>query len=959
MPTSSPPNSGDVVSIGANQPLLLKDGDVWLVRNGAVDLFAVPVSGGVPSGRRQHLARVEREGALWGASPVPAPVGYGLLAVGIAGTEIARITADALVPSAGAADAVHLAETWTTALSDGIARRAPPAGETLHPGTTATLAAGTSAVPGAPVVWIRLSEGHATFLGDATLPLSAGEAWWPLTPRTWIVAAADAKLECVDTTTARDRGVLWPALPRFAALVLAWAAGEAQRIGAVERGRLGRDTERQQAIVGRAIEGLASVLPGREGHLGDATGTGDRLLDACALVAAAAGIELHPASGAAATRDPANPLEAIARTSNFRTRPVALAGRWWDRDNGPLLAYRAGDGAPVALLPRSPTRYVLVDPSAPGRPSVDARVAASLRGDAVMFYRPFPPQALSVFDVFRFGRRGLGRDALTIVALGILGGLIGMLMPIETGIIFDTLIPSADRSRLLQITMALIVAALAAGVFEVVRALAVLRVSGKVDGTLQAATWDRLLALPVPFFRGYSAGDLAMRANAVNAIQQTLTGVVLSSVLSAVFSLFSLALMFWYEIRLTLVALGLVLLVLFVMAVANFLQLRRQRVLLRMEGAIAGLVLQLINGVNKLRVAGGEPRAFAVWAERFAAQRRVEFGARRVAYSVAVFNSAFSVIALLVIFFSIWYWPNAAFDTGTFLSFNAAFGQFMAAILTMAGAITSSIGIVPLYERARPILTTLPEVDRAKVDPGPLKGAIEVNHVSFRYRSDGPVVLHEVSMSVRAGEFVALVGPSGAGKSTLYRMLLGFEAPSSGTIFYDGQDLAGLDVRAVRRQIGVVLQNGQLLWGSIYQNIVGAAPLSMDEAWEAARAAGLEDDIKAMPMGMETFIGEGATTFSGGQRQRLMIARAIVTKPRIILLDEATSALDNQTQAIVTESLARLEATRLVIAHRLSTIVKADRIYVMEAGRVVEHGGYQELLAAGGAFAALARRQLA
>jgi NHLM bacteriocin system ABC transporter ATP-binding protein len=959
MPTSSPPSNGDVVAVGANQPLLLKDGDVWLVRKGGVDVFAVPVAGGVPSGRRRHLVRMDPDTAVFGASPAAPPVGLGLVAVGIAGTELARVAPDTLADPQHAADALHLAETWTTRVSQGLVRQAAPHDETpLQPGTPATLPAGTSAGAGAPLVWVKLTEGQVTFLGDAEVSLPPGDAWWPLTPLTWITATTDAKLECIDTATARDRGVLWPALPRFLALVLECLAVEARRTEAEERERLARELETEQRVVESAVEGLASVVPGTDGIVSDAQLTGDRLLDACKVVAAAAGIEIDPARGPAAAVDPKDRLEAIARTSSFRTRPVTLEGDWWRQDNGPLLAFRTQDGAPVALLPESPKRYVLVDPATHTRTAVDASAAGTLRNDAVMFYRPLPGRALSIGDLFRFSRRGLGRDAVAVVGLGMLGGLVGMLTPIATGMIFDTLIPSADRTRLLQMTMALIVAALAAGVFDVVRSIAIMRVSGRVDATLQAATWDRLLTLPVPFFRDYSAGDLATRASAVNAIQQTLTGAVLSSLLAAVFSLFNLGLMFWYEIRLTFIALALVLIVLIVMAVANYLQLRRQRVLLKMEGALAGLVLQLINGVNKLRVAGGEPRAFAVWAARFAAQRRIEFRSRRVAYSVAVFNSAFSVIAVLIIFFSIWYWPNDTFDTGTFLSFNAAFGQFMAAVLGMTGAITSSISVVPLYERARPILATLPEVDRAKVDPGPLKGAIEVNRVSFRYRPDGPIVLHELSISVKAGEFVALVGPSGAGKSTLYRMLLGFETPPLGTIFYDGQDLAGLDVRAVRRQIGVVLQNGKLLWGSIYQNIVGAAPLTMEDAWEAARAAGLEDDINAMPMGMQTFIGEGATTFSGGQRQRLMIARAVVNKPRIILFDEATSALDNETQAIVSNSLTRLKATRLVIAHRLSTIVKADRIYVIETGRIVENGTYQELMAANGAFAALARRQI-
>jgi ATP-binding cassette subfamily C protein len=296
---------------------------------------------------------------------------------------------------------------------------------------------------------------------------------------------------------------------------------------------------------------------------------------------------------------------------------------------------------------------------------------------------------------------------------------------------------------------------------------------------------------------------------------------------------------------------------------------------------------------------------------------------------------------------------------GTFLGFNAAFGQFTSAMLGIAGAVASVLQIVPMFERATPILETLPEVDESKADPGELSGHIAIDHVSFRYETDGPLVLDDVSLEIHPGEFVALVGASGSGKSTLLRLLLGFDAPEAGTILYDGRDLATLDVRAIRQQIGSVLQNGRVMAGDIFSNIVGSGTLTQDDAWEAARMAGFEADIRAMPMGLQTVIGDGASTLSGGQRQRLMIARAIVHRPRMLLFDEATSALDNRTQEIVSKSLESLAATRVVVAHRLSTVVNADRIYVMQRGRIVEQGNYRELMQRRGLFAALARRQIA
>jgi ATP-binding cassette subfamily C protein len=315
-------------------------------------------------------------------------------------------------------------------------------------------------------------------------------------------------------------------------------------------------------------------------------------------------------------------------------------------------------------------------------------------------------------------------------------------------------------------------------------------------------------------------------------------------------------------------------------------------------------------------------------------------------------------VASLLLFATVSLLPREEVSLGIFLAFNAAFVQVLYAAVTTSAAVSSVLQVVPLYERAGPILRALPEVDEARIAPGELSGDIEISHVSFRYAADGPPVLEDVCVHVRPGEFVAFVGPSGAGKSTLLRLLLGFETPTAGSIYFDREDLAALDRQAVRRQVGVVLQNSKLTPGDLLTNIVGSSLLTLEDAWEAARLSGLDEDIREMPMGMYTVISEGESTLSGGQRQRLLIARAVVARPRILLFDEATSALDNSTQARIIRSLESLKATRIVVAHRLSTIRHADRIYVLDGGKVVQHGRYDELLRQPGLFADLARRQL-
>lgn len=388
---------------------------------------------------------------------------------------------------------------------------------------------------------------------------------------------------------------------------------------------------------------------------------------------------------------------------------------------------------------------------------------------------------------------------------------------------------------------------------------------------------------------------------------------------------------------------------------------------MQLQGRITGLVLQFISGVAKIRVAGAENHAFSVWARQFSEQRRLEFGIGRIQNAVAVFGSAFSVISSIAIFFVLYKMRVAAaaagggpmMSTGQFVAFTGAYGAFLTAMHALSEASLNLLRIVPVFERLKPIIQTPSEVDDTKAYPGTLKGAIELANIQFRYSEDGPWILQGISLKIRPGEMVAFVGSSGSGKSTLLRLMLGFETPDRGAIYYDGQDLASVDLREVRQQLGVVLQDAKVLPADIFRNIVGASDLTIEHAWEAARMAGFDEDIKELPMGMHTYVSESGGGFSGGQLQRLLISRALVRKPRILFFDEATSALDNRSQNTVTESMERLFATRIVIAHRLSTIVNADRICYLDKGKIVEQGSYEELMALDGFFAALAKRQMA
>ncbi len=508
----------------------------------------------------------------------------------------------------------------------------------------------------------------------------------------------------------------------------------------------------------------------------------------------------------------------------------------------------------------------------------------------------------------------------------------------------------------------LAVGSVVGGIFQLVQGLGQLRFLGRMEASLEAAVWDRLLSLPAIFFRRFSSGDLADRATSIYRIQQTISGAVLSSLLAGIFCTFNMAVLFYYGPILGMVALAILAVAVGSMLGLFALQLKYQRPQLELEGKISGFNIQILTSIEKLRANAAEKRAFEKWSLIYSQLKGLRLQYRKIGMVTSIFQASLPLIATLAIFAVLahtWKPDDPSIPTGQFLAFTAALTAVISGVMTAVGNLTEVLTVKPMYERMQPIVQAVPETQTAKKDPGELSGSIEMAHVNFRYKPDGPLILKDVTLKADPGEFIALVGPSGSGKSTILRLLVRFETPESGSIFYDGQRLADLDIQAVRRQLGVVLQGGKLLAGNIYEAITGGFGLTHEDAWEAAYMAALDKDIEAMPMGMHTVIGEGGSGLSGGQRQRLLIARAIVRKPRVVLFDEATSALDNLSQAQVSESLEGLQATRIVIAHRLSTVRHADRIYVLVRGEVRESGSYDELMAKGGVFSELAKRQIA
>lgn len=950
--------------LSANQPLLLHRQDtVLLVMEGAVDIFAVPLVDGKADGSRTYLYRAGQQQIVPGLHRAEFAGPFGLMAVAGPQTSVLSLPCahfySFLAETELCDGAGLLLATWFDGLASGLSCKLPPKETTeLTPGTGMVLQPQQSTGTSGELLWVRHREGSSLFLGHEAVAVAAEPHYIPHPRHLWLTAREPAVLEVTTSSACALEDPALPGLTRFHDLLLAF-------VGEVVGERLANEAERwrrqalsEQASLQRAMAGIADLLNVSEQGSGQHTAApeGDPLHAACRLVGGAQGIVIHcpPLSE---EQDLDARLQAVARASRMRTRRVLLTGEWWRQDHGPLLGILKGGNRPVALLQETEKRTRLHDPADCTSREVHAGIAGQMTPFAYQFYRPLPDGYLSPAAMARFVLPRIRKDLQGALALGVLGALLALAIPVGTGVVFNTVIPEAARSQMVQLAILLLACAIGVALLDVVKGLALLRIETKTEMDAQAAVMDRLLSLPVAFFHRYTAGDLAKRVLGVSVIREVVSLFTIQSGVAGLFALFNLVLMFWYDAGLASVATLFVAASALVLALFNILQLKRIRLMADMEGRIAGVVLQFITGIAKLRVAGAENLAFARWIRDFSGQRRFAYRVGVFRNLQALFNAIFPALGLLLLFGWITRYRNDL-RTGDFLAFLAAFTNVQTGLFQVSAAFSAMLAAAPLFERMKPILEAIPETDDSKTSPGELNGRLEIRNVTFRYQQDGPEILRDVSLEVNPGQFVALVGGSGSGKSTLLRLLMGFEHPQTGGVYYDGKDLAVLDCREVRRQIGVVLQDSSVTPGSIMDNIRGATNLPMEDVWEAARMAGLDGDIRDMPMGLHTFVSPGGESLSGGQRQRLLIARSLIRKPRLLFFDEATSALDNHTQEIVSRSLAGLRATRVIIAHRLSTVVGADCIHVLERGRIVESGTYDDLIQQNGVFATLVKRQM-
>jgi ATP-binding cassette subfamily C protein len=949
--------------------ILLDDpGLVWLVEEGEASVHAEPAPAAGLSRAVREMARFGAGDVVFGLAP---PAGEDRLELYLEAAPGARLTpllAEEFTercrqcPGDWLAPLARLTRQLAVLIHPDIPP--PDVSKALTPGGSFRLQTGARMSARQEGLWFVPTEGVCVYGGADCLPPLATGRPHALAGGLWVLVRERARLVCLEPEAVLAGGHALAAVAGLSALARIMVFERFSQESLVSLAELARGVRHRRHVLGQALERTVQVA---EGHAGGGDVSSSALVQAVRLTVRPLGLEIEEPPRL--DPDPGRALEDTLGCNGLFSRVVRLSGGWQARGGWPLLGFLAPEGGPgmgasarqpVALVPGK-KGYALRDPAEPGasRP-VDDALAARLGSAAIQLYTPLPKGKPGPLALFRHGIKGGLPDAGALVLAGVASGLCGFAMPMAMSSVVDSVIPHGDTGLLTQVMLALAMFVFGGAVFELCKGFALLRVESGSQVSLQSGVMARVMGLPMGFFSRYAAGDLSTRVSAIDSIRRKLSGAVLVTLLSSAFAMSNLFLLFLYSAILGLVVTAIFGLALVAIFVLMKKQMKFQASIENSIGRMAGLELQLISGINKLKAAGAEAGAFSQWLGLYNENRRLNYSVGLGANVLAAWNAGLPLFTSLTVFglYLLLGGPQAL-SLGSFLCFNTAMGQLSGAVGAFGQTAYSLMFLSASYQRLRPILEADPENQPGQEDPGQLKGAIEVSGVFFTYQGTPAPVLKGVSFKVEPGQFVAVVGESGSGKSTLLKMLLGFHDPTAGAVLYDGKALSRLDKGKVRRQIGTIIQNGELIQGNIYFNIMGASAGDEAAAWEAARIADIDKEIREMPMGLHTFVPHGGGSFSGGQKQRMLIARAVARKPRIVYFDEATSSLDNASQARVMANLQSMQATRLVVAHRLSTVENADLIVVMHQGRIVEAGTFAQLMAAKGLFARMAARQQA
>ena len=977
--------SGTPVPCAGNLPVELDDPDsVWFIDQGAVNLFLVEFKDGVEQAAPQHLLRRESGWLLPGVAPDEQNGDEGttlsLVAKGLRGTLLRRLPASELA-EVDPAELAEQTDTWLTAITDTLSRfvgRIPRPTALAESGVTLDLAPPCTLSVRRDVVWVSLPPGASAFMdivdqAELAEASGSGEAVIPLTRTSWLSVFDEATLAGRSTETLAEEGLLLPALASFHAVALALERLN-RRLAVVDEANLERartmSRHTAEKTARRRLFNIYDLPVDR-----DVDDEDTALVDALQVIGRREGIDFKiPARSA--TADAPIGLVDVLDASGVRARRVRLNAEdnWWRTDSNAMLAFRAGDGQPVALLPGMFGRYREVDPVSKRSTRVTTARAKALSEEAWMFYRPLPAANATPADLLAVALHGSAPDLVRLMIAGLPGGLIKLLPALALGFVANHVGGGGSAGALYAAAVAVAGFGLLGAMLHLLQSTAMMRLEGRSASRVEAAFWDRLMRLPPSVLHRHPSGDLAMTGMTFQGLRDGLQGVVADSVLSIIFLLPVFGVIFFYDAALGIAALVFSLASLVVTVVLGMRQISPYGRMLSAGRRVAGRLFQIVGGITKLRIENAEGSAFAVWAKDYREQKRAELDLGTLEGHSRAFGTALPFLAAGALLLTVVTVGERTVPVGDFLVVYIVFIAFQSAIARLGESFGTVAAMLPAFEQMRPLLAAVPESEveepsagerdghapRMKEPVDYLGGDVLFDRISFRYEADGPLILDDVTIRARPGEFVAIAGESGAGKSTLFRLALGIDRPTAGAVYYDGRDLRHLNLKRLRRQIGAVPQSVGLHPQDLWDNLVGHHDaVATEQVWNAVRTADMEKQIKAMPMGMMTMVGTSGAVLSGGESQRITIARSVLGSPRIMMFDEATNWLDNESQATVMENLTALTSTRIVIAHRLSTLEQADRIYVLQAGKVVQSGSFRDLMEEDGVFRELVRRQIA
>ncbi len=963
--------SGESVPCAGNLPLKLDDPDsVWFIDQGAVNLFLVESKDGVEQAAPQHLMRRQSGSLLPGVAPDQRDhdedTTLSLIAKGSPGTLLKRLPAS-LLSEAHPAELAEQIDTWLTAMTDTLSRftvRLPRPTALAEPGLTQTLAPCTLSVRRG-VVWVSEPPSGASLFMDmvdrAELAEASGpgEAVIPLTRTAWLTLFDEATLSGRSTETLAERGMLLPALASFHSVAFGMERLN-RRLAVVDDANLERArTSSRHTAEKAARQRLFNIydLPMED----DARVEDTALADALGIIGRHQGIDFRIPVRSGPSDTPVGLVD-VLDASGVRARRVRIRaeGAWWRGDSTAMLAFRAEDGRPVALLPAMFRRYREIDPVSKRSVRMTSDRAGALQDQAWMFYRPLPSGSAKPADLLRMALRGSAADMARLLIAGLPGGLIKLLPALALGFVANHIVAGGSAGTLYAVAVTLAGFGLLGALLHLLQSTAMMRLEGSSASRVEAAFWDRLMRLPPSVLRRRPAGDLAMSGMTFQSLRDGIREVVADGLLSIIFLLPVFGIIFFYDATLGVITLVFSLASLLVNSALGLRQIPPYGRMISATRRVAGRLFQIIGGIAKLRVDSAEGSAFAIWARDYREQKRAEIAVGALEGHSRAFSAALPFLAGGALLFAVAAGDGRNVPVGDFLVVYIVFIAFQSAVARLGESFGTVAAMLPAFDQMRPLLAPVPETEVEGEPVEFLGGDILFDHVSLRYDPDGPLVLDDVTIHAGPGEFVAIAGESGAGKSTLFRLALGIDRPSAGAVYYDGRDLRQLNLKQVRRKIGAVPQSVGLHPQDLWDNLVSHhQQVATEEVWSAVRLAEIEKQIKDMPMGMMTMVGTSGAVLSGGESQRVAIARSVIGAPRIMLFDEATNWLDNECQAKVMQNLAALTSTRVVIAHRLSTLEQADRIYVLQAGRVVQNGTFKELMEVDGVFRELVKRQIA